>query len=155
MTLSLIGFVILLTLIMLRIPIAFAMALIGFVGFALQTSWSASVSMVAQTAFDGGLSYTLSIIPLFSFMGNLITRSGLSHKLYDAAYAFGGHWRGGLAIASIGAYGGFSAVCGSRLATAATMSKVAMPLMRRFGYADSPGNRIYCSRWNAGNSYST
>lgn len=137
MTASLIGFAILLTLIMLRMPIAFAMALIGFVGFALQTNWSASLSMVAQTAFDGGLSYTLSIIPLFIFMGNLITRSGLSHKLYDAAYSFVGHWRGGLAIASIGACGGFSAVCGSSLATAATMSKVAMPPMRRFGYADS------------------
>ncbi|ASJ76821.1 TRAP transporter large permease [Granulosicoccus antarcticus] len=137
MTASLIGFAVLMVLILLRMPIAFAMGLIGFVGFALQTSWSASLSMVGQMAFDGGLSYTLSIIPLFIFMGNLITRSGLSHKLYDAAYSFVGHWRGGLAIATIGACGGFSAVCGSSLATAATMSKVAMPPMRRFGYADS------------------
>ncbi len=137
MTASLIAFAILLVLILLRMPIAFAMALIGFVGFAQHTSWSASLSMVAQTAFDGGLSYTLSVIPLFIFMGNLITRSGLSEKLYQAAYAFVGHWRGGLAIASVGACGGFSAVCGSSLATAATMSKVAMPPMRRFGYADS------------------
>jgi len=137
MTASLIGFACLLVLILLRMPIAFAMGLVGFIGFGLQTNWSASLAMVGQMAFDGGLSYTLSIIPLFIFMGNLITRSGLSHKLYDAAYSFVGHWRGGLAIASIGACGGFSAVCGSSLATAATMSKVAMPPMRRFGYADS------------------
>ena len=137
MTASLIGFAVLMVLILARMPIAFAMALIGFIGFGFQTSWSASLAMVGQTAFDGSLSYTLSIIPLFIFMGNLITRSGLSHQLYEAAYAFVGHWRGGLAIASIGACGGFSAVCGSSLATAATMSKVAMPPMRRFGYADS------------------
>ena len=137
MTASLIGFGVLLLLILLRMPIAFAMALIGFIGFGVLVNWSASLAMVAQTTFDGGLSYTLSIIPLFIFMGNLVTRAGLSHDLYNAAYAFVGHWRGGLAIASVGACGGFSAVCGSSLATAATMSKVAMPPMRRFGYADS------------------
>jgi len=137
MTASLIGFGVLLLLILLRMPIAFAMALVGFVGFGVLVGWSQTLAMVAQTTFDGGLSYTLSIIPLFIFMGNLVTRAGLSHDLYKAANAFVGHWRGGLAIASVGACGGFSAVCGSSLATAATMSKVAMPPMRRFGYADS------------------
>jgi tripartite ATP-independent transporter DctM subunit len=137
MTASLIGFGVLLLLILLRMPIAFAMALVGFVGFGVLVGWPQTLAMVAQTTFDGGLSYTLSIIPLFIFMGNLVTRAGLSHDLYKAANAFVGHWRGGLAIASVGACGGFSAVCGSSLATAATMSKVAMPPMRRFGYADS------------------
>lgn len=137
MTSSLIGFAVLFSLVLLRMPIAFAMALVGFVGFGVEVGWRPALAMVGQTTFDSGLSYTLSIIPLFIFMGNLVTRAGLSQDLYNAAHAFVGHWRGGLAIASVGACGGFSAVCGSSLATAATMAKVAMPPMRRFGYADS------------------
>ena len=134
---SLIGFGVLLLLILLRMPIAFAMALVGFVGFGLQRGWDAALSMVAQTTFDSGLSYSLSVVPLFILMGNLVTRAGLSQELYEATYALLGRFRGGLAMASVAACGGFSAVCGSSLATAATMSKVAMPSMRRYGYADS------------------
>src|SRR5690606_11883949 len=81
--------------------------------------------------------YSLSVIPLFILMGNLVTRSGLSKELYLASNAFLGHKKGGLAMATVVACGGFSAVCGSSLATAATMSKVAMPPMRQYGYADA------------------
>ena len=134
---SLLGFAILLALIFLRVPIAFAMAAVGAVGFALLRDWSAAWSMVGTVAFDTGLSYSLSVVPLFILMGNLLTVSGVSHGLYAAANRLLGGARGGLAMASVVACGGFSAVCGSSLATAATMSKVAMPSMRRYGYADS------------------
>ncbi len=137
MTESLIGFAVLLALIFLRVPIAFAMALVGGVGFALLRDPQAALAMVGQTAFDKGLSYSLSVVPLFILMGNLITLAGVSNDLFKAANAVLGRFRGGLAMASVAACGGFSAVCGSSLATAATMSKVAMPSMRRFGYADS------------------
>src|SRR3546814_13300247 len=79
----------------------------------------------------------MTVVPLFILMGAFVTRAGLSEELYTASNAFVGHWRGGLAMATIVACGGFSAVCGSSLATAATMSRVAMPSMRRYHYADS------------------
>lgn len=134
---SLIGFAALLVLIFARVPIAFAMALVGAVGFAIMRDWNASFSILGTIAFDKGLSYTLSVIPLFILMGNLLTISGVSHALYAAANHMLGGARGGLAMASVVACGGFSAVCGSSLATAATMSKVAMPSMRKYGYAES------------------
>ena len=134
---SLVGFGVLLLLIFMRIPIAFAMAIVGAVGFALLRNWDATWSMIGTITFDKGLSYTLSVIPLFILMGNFLTISGVSHALYAGANRLLGGARGGLAMASIVACGGFSAVCGSSLATAATMSKVAMPSMRKFGYADS------------------
>lgn len=137
MTESLIGFAALLALIFLRVPIAFAMASVGAIGFALLRSWPATWSMVGNVAFDTGLSYSLSVVPLFILMGNLLTAAGVSHGLYAAANQLLRGARGGLAMASVIACGGFSAVCGSSLATAATMTKVAMPSMRRFGYADS------------------
>jgi tripartite ATP-independent transporter DctM subunit len=83
------------------------------------------------------MSYTLSIVPLFILMGNLVTKAGLSAELYRVSYAFLGHRRGGLAMATVLACGGFGAVCGSSLATAATMAKVAMPSMRKYGYSDA------------------
>ncbi|HYG90445.1 MAG TPA: TRAP transporter large permease [Azospirillum sp.] len=137
MTESLIGFGALFSLIFLRMPIGFAMALVGTVGFALMVDWGPAFAMLGQSTFEGGFSYTLSVLPLFILMGNLVTRAGISNELYTAAYAFLGHRRGGLAMASVVACGGFAAVCGSSLATAATMSKVAMPPMRKFGYHDT------------------
>lgn len=119
------------------IPIAFAMALAGFLGFGMVVGFTPSMSMVGQIALDSALNYNLSVLPLFILMGNFITKARLSEDLYAAAYAFVGHLRGGLALSTVIACGGFSAVCGSSLATAATMSKVAMPSMRRFGYRDS------------------
>ncbi|KZL15395.1 Sialic acid TRAP transporter permease protein SiaT [Pseudovibrio axinellae] len=134
---SLVGFAALLTLIFLRVPIAFAMILVGSVGFAWIRGWSATWPVVSTVGFETSLSYSLSIVPLFILMGNLLTISGVSQGLYAAANRLLGGARGGLAMASVVACGGFSAVCGSSLATAATMSKVAMPSMRKYGYADS------------------
>ncbi|MDX5592210.1 TRAP transporter large permease [Pseudovibrio sp. SPO723] len=134
---SLIGFAALLTLIFLRVPIAFAMIAVGAFGFASMRGWDATWAMISSIGFETGLSYSLSVVPLFILMGNLLTISGVSHGLYAAANRLLGGARGGLAMASVVACGGFSAVCGSSLATAATMSKVAMPSMRKYGYADS------------------
>jgi C4-dicarboxylate transporter, DctM subunit len=134
---SLIGFAFLLVLILAKVPIPMAMAVVGFVGFGEAINYYASFAMVAQVASEEGMNYGLSVVPLFILMGNFVTQSGLSHELYKSSYAFLGHKKGGLAMATIVACGGFSAVCGSSLATAATMSKVAMPSMRKFGYADS------------------
>ena len=134
---SLIGFAALLILIFAKVPIPMAMAVVGFVGFGQSINYHAALSMVSTVASEEGMNYSLSVIPLFILMGNFVTQSGLSHELYKSSYAFFGHRKGGLAMATIVACGGFSAVCGSSLATAATMSKVAMPSMRKFGYADS------------------
>ncbi|MFT5113631.1 MAG: tripartite ATP-independent transporter DctM subunit [Parasphingorhabdus sp.] len=136
MTASLIAFGILLLLILLRMPIAISMMVVGFVGFGLEINWNASLGMITTVTYETGLSYGLSVVPLFILMGNFVTKAGLSDELYTASNAFLGHKKGGLAMATIVACGGFSAVCGSSLATAATMSKVALPSMRRFGYSD-------------------
>ncbi|WP_029058623.1 TRAP transporter large permease [Stappia stellulata] len=137
MTESLIGFAALLILIFLKMPVAFAMALVGMAGFAWMRSIDATLAMTGTLVFDAGLAYSLSVVPLFIFMGNVLARSGVSHGLYAVANHATARMRGGLAMASVIACGGFSAVCGSSLATAATMSKVAMPSMRKYGYADS------------------
>lgn len=136
---SLIGFSILLILIFLRIPIAFAMAAVGVVGYAamIDFNMNAALSISSRRLLDTAQDYGLSVIPLFILMGNLISRSGLSSELFKASHALVGHRKGGMAMATITACGGFSAICGSSLATAATMSKVAMPSMRKYGYADS------------------
>ena len=139
MTEALIGFAVLLSFVFLRMPIAFAMGVVGFVGFAWLGDWNwlAATSMAGQRVITTAQNYGLSVVPLFILMGNLVSRAGLSSELYAASNAFLGHRRGGLSMATIVACGGFSAICGSSLATAATMSKVAMPPMRKYGYADS------------------
>ncbi|MGV2976886.1 TRAP transporter large permease [Roseibium alexandrii] len=134
---ALIGFAALFGLVLLRVPIAVAMIIVGTVGFAMLRNWNAAFNLLGNAAFDTGLSFTLSVIPLFILMGNLLTISGVSQSLFTTAHRALHKMRGGLAMATIVACGGFSAVCGSSLATAATMSKVAMPSMRKAGYADS------------------
>ncbi|GAB5376025.1 MAG: TRAP transporter large permease [Acuticoccus sp.] len=136
MTVALVGLGALLFLSFLRIPIAFVMILVGFAGMAYVNNPIAALYSVGQTAFDAAINYELSVVPLFVLMGNFVARAGLASELYNASNAFLGHRKGGLAMATIVACGGFSAICGSSLATAATMSKVAMPSMRRFGYSD-------------------
>ncbi len=106
---------------------------VALIGFAVLLILAMIGTLVSETA----LSYGLSVVPLFILMGNLVSRAGLSAELYAASNAFLGHRRGGLSMATIVACGSFSAICGSSLATAATMSKVAMPPMRQYGYADS------------------
>jgi tripartite ATP-independent transporter DctM subunit len=132
-----IGFVAVFILVLLRIPIAFAMGLVGMIGFAYETNFTASISMVARLIIDTSQDYGLSVVPLFILMGLFVNKGGISRELYQVSNAFLGHFRGGLSMATIVACGGFAAICGSSLATAATMSKVAMPEMRKYGYADS------------------
>lgn len=135
---ALIGFAAVLALVFLRLPIAFAMGIVGVVGFAALNdwNWTSALSPAAGNLLDTAQTESLSVIPLFVLMGMLVSKAGLASELYRASYAFLGHRRGGLAMATIVACGGFSAICGSSLATAATMSKVAMPQMRKFGYSD-------------------
>ena len=131
------AFVVLFALLFLGVPIAFGLVAVGFVGFALLQGFTPALHMVGQLAFSTALNEELSVIPLFVLMGAFIAASKLSDDLYAAANALLGHLRGGLAMATVLACAGFASVCGSSFATAATMAKVALPPMRRFGYADS------------------
>jgi C4-dicarboxylate transporter DctM subunit len=135
MTSTLVSFAVLFGLLFFGVPLAFALGLVGFVAFALAIGTNAASAMAAQITWDTLSSYTLTVLPLFVLMGNLVNHSGLSRELYDASNAFVGHRRGGLAMATILASGGFAAVCGSSIATAATISTIALPSMRRFGYS--------------------
>jgi C4-dicarboxylate transporter, DctM subunit len=132
---ALIGFACIFGLALLRVPLAFAMGLVGFAGIGLTRGWLPALASTAQVVHETGFAYTLSVIPLFILMGNFVARAGLAHELFQAAYAFIGHLRGGLAHATILACAGFGAVCGSSIATAATMSKVAYPSMKKLGYS--------------------
>ncbi len=134
---SLLGFAAIFTLALLRVPLAFAMGIVGVVGIGLTRGWMPALASTAQVVHETGFAYTLSVIPLFILMGNFVARAGLAHELFAAAYAFIGHFRGGLAHATVAACAGFGAICGSSIATAATMSKVAYPSMKKMGYSDS------------------
>ena len=136
MTAALLGFAAVFALALLRIPLAFAMGAVGFVGLGLLRGWAPTMANASQVVFDTGFAYTLSVVPLFILMGNFVARAGLAHELFRSAYAFIGHVRGGLAHATVLACAGFGAICGSSIATAATMSKVAYPPMKKLGYAD-------------------
>jgi C4-dicarboxylate transporter DctM subunit len=139
MTEALFGLLAMLILAFLRLPIALAMGLVGVVGYAYMRdwSWAAALAAVQTKVYETGRNYTLSVIPLFILMGSFVTRAGMSQELFRAAYAFIGHLRGGLAMATIVGCGGFGAICGSSIATAATFSKVAYPSMKKFGYSDA------------------
>ena len=137
MTEALLGFLAIFVLALLRVPLAFAMAIVGIVGMGITRSWQAAFASTAQVVHETGFAYTLSVIPLFILMGNFVAKAGLAHELFRAAYVFIGHLRGGLAHATIAACAGFGAICGSSIATAATMSKVAYPSMKKLGYSDS------------------
>lgn len=131
-----IGVALMLLLMFAGVPIAFVMAGVGLVGVASIIGWQPALLLIGQTYFDGGRSYTLSIVPLFLLMGNLIVQSGIADDIYKAANAWLRHRRGGLAMATVVACGGFSSVCGSSLATVATMARISLPAMRRYGYSD-------------------
>jgi C4-dicarboxylate transporter, DctM subunit len=134
---ALLGFIAIFALALLRMPLAFSMGLVGIVGIGLTRGWDPALASTAQVVHETGFAYTLSVIPLFILMGNFVARAGLAHELFAAAYAFIGHFRGGLAHATVAACAGFGAICGSSIATAATMSKVAYPSMKKMGYSDS------------------
>ncbi len=137
MTESLLGFAAIFVLALLRVPLAFAMGIVGIAGIGLTRGWMPALASTAQAVQETGFAYTLSVIPLFILMGNFVARAGLAHELFAAAYAFIGHLRGGLAHATVATCAGFGAICGSSIATAATMSKVAYPSMKKLGYSDS------------------
>ena len=137
MTEALLGFVAIFGLALLRMPLAFSMGLVGIVGIGLTRGWDPALASTAQVVYETGFAYTLSVIPLFILMGNFVARAGLAHELFAAAEAFIGHFRGGLAHATVAACAGFGAICGSSIATAATMSKVAYPSMKKLGYSDT------------------
>ncbi len=120
----------------LRVPMAFAMGIVGFFGVWWKLNFNAASSLIAQITYETGMSYTLSVIPLFILMGNFVVRAKISDELFHAAYCLLGHRRGGLAMATVLASAGFGAICGSSIATAATFSKVAYPSMQRYGYKD-------------------
>ena len=138
MTEALTGLLAMMLLAVLRIPIALAMGVVGIVGYAYMRDWHwASAFATAQTKiYETGRNYALTVVPLFILMGNFVTRAGMSQELFRAAYAFIGHLRGGLAMATVWASAGFGGICGSSIATAATFAKVAYPSMKRFGYSD-------------------
>src|SRR6185369_13627812 len=108
----------------LRVPIWLSMAIVGIVGYAYMRDWSwAAALATAQTkVYETGRNYTLSVVPLFILMGAFVTRAGMSQELFRTAYAFIGHRRGGLAMAAIMACAGFGGICGSSIATTATMA---------------------------------
>ena len=137
MTAALLGFAVIFALALLRIPLAFAMGGVGIVGMGLTRGWDPAFASTAQVVYETGFAYTLSVIPLFILMGNFVARAGLAKELFEAAFAFIGHFRGGLAHATVVACAGFGAICGSSIATAATMGKVAYPSMKKLGYSDS------------------
>ncbi len=138
LALALLAFPIMLVMIFIRIPIAVAMAITGFVGtWIVLGSPNAPLSQMKTLSYTTFASYSLSIVPLFLLMGQLATKSGLSEALFRSAADWLGHRRGGIAMAAIGACAGFGAICGSSLATASTMGQVALPELRRYGYSDS------------------
>jgi len=131
-----IGVLLLIALLFSRFPVAFCMALVGLLGFGYLVSPQAALSIIIKDFYTVFSSYDLTVVPLFVFMGQILFYSGISRKLYDAAFTWFGHFKGGLAIATIGACASFSAICGSTNATAATMASVALPEMKRLKYRD-------------------
>lgn len=130
------GFGAVLVLIALRIPVGIAMGTVGALGYGLTYGWSSLAFVLGRAPFDSVFPVSLSVVPLFVMMGVFAGRTGLSQSLYNLVAAFIGHLRGGLALATIGASALFGAVCGSSIATAATIGRIALPEMRRHGYDD-------------------
>ncbi|MDI6798058.1 MAG: TRAP transporter large permease [Desulfatibacillaceae bacterium] len=135
-TAGIIGIVLLVILLFSRMPVAFVMAMLGFLGFAFVVNVDAAISLLAKDIYTEFTSYGLTVIPLFVLMGQVAFQAGISSRLYDAAHVLFGRRRGGLAMATVGACAAFSAVSGSTNATAATMAVVTLPEMKRYGYDD-------------------
>jgi len=134
---GIIGIVLLVFLFLIRMPVAFAMAFIGFLGFSYLSSFNAGVKLLARDFFEQFSNFPLSAIPMFILMGSFAFASGIGKRLYDAAYTILGNLRGGLTMATVVACGFFAAICGSTAATAATIGKIALPEMKRYHYDDS------------------
>lgn len=133
---GIIGILVMVIVFMSRMPVAFVMAMIGYLGFSIMISGQGGLSLLSRAVYDVFSSYGLTTIPLFIFMGQLAFNCGISRRLYDAGYKFLGSTKGGLAMATVAACTAFGAVCGSSPATAATMATVGLPEMKRYKYAD-------------------
>ena len=139
---GIIGIVALVTIFLLGMPVGFTMAFVGVIGFCVVKGPNAGLGLLARDFWDRWSYYDLTVIPMFVFMGSVAYYAGMSGRLYQGAYTIFGKWRGGLAMATVVATAGFSAICGSTSATAAAMGKVAIPEMRRHGY--DPGLACGC-----------
>ncbi|CAI09171.1 TRAP transporter large permease [Aromatoleum aromaticum] len=128
-------FVFLLVLLALRVPIAISMLITGVAGYVTMAGWDPLLGYLKTAAYGRYSIYDLSVVPLFLLMGSFASRGGLSKALFGAAESMIGHYRGGVAMAAVGACAGFGAICGSSLATAATMGQVALPELRRLNYS--------------------
>jgi tripartite ATP-independent transporter DctM subunit len=133
---GLVGIGLLLFLFLLRVPVAFSMALVGFAGFAYLGGLDSALALLSQDIFDTFSSYPLSVIPMFILMGSFAFASGISERLFSTTYKWVGSMRGGLTLATVLACAGFAAICGSTAATAATMGKIALPEMKKYKYDD-------------------
>ena len=134
---AIIGFLALFGLMLMRVPVGMAMGLVGVTGFGWIVGSGPALKMIGQTSMRTVTDYNFGVIPMFLLMGAFVSNSGMSRELFRAANSFLGHLRGGLGIATVAACGGFAAISGSSVATAATFSAVAYPEMRRFGYPQS------------------
>ncbi len=136
MTLALWGFAAVFLMAFAGVPLAFAMLVAGMGGFAWIRGVDPALAMLGQIVIDSSANYGMSVLPMFILMGLFVHRADISDELYDAANAWLGHFKGGLAHATVASCALFAAISGSSIATAATMSKVAIPPMRRLGYHD-------------------
>ena len=134
---GIIGIVVLVITFCLSMPVGFAMAFVGLMGFCFLVSPPAGLSLLARDVFANLSSYSLTVIPMFMFMGAITFATGMSRRLYDTSYTIFGQMRGGLAMATIAGCASFAAICGSTNATAAAMGKVSLPEMKRYHYDDS------------------
>jgi tripartite ATP-independent transporter DctM subunit len=134
---AVVGFVALFALMLLRVPVGIAMGFVGLAGFGYLAGPEPALKLLAQSPIRTATAGEFAVIPMFLLMGALASTSGMSRELFRAANSFLGHFKGGLGIATIAACGGFAAICGSSVATAATFSTVAYPEMRRYGYPQS------------------
>jgi len=136
MTAALLGFGLSFVLLFLRVPISTGLALTGFAGLCVLSGWTPALTTIGMAAQSVTMAYSLSVLPLFVLMGNLVAGAGISGNLFKAAQLFVGRQRGGVAMGTVLACAGFGAICGSSVATCATMARVAIPSMRRLGYHD-------------------
>ncbi|MCH8531989.1 MAG: TRAP transporter large permease [Saccharospirillum sp.] len=139
------GFLALIIMLIIRVPIGVAMGLVGIGGFAAVVNFEAALRLLALTPIRTVTDYNLAMIPLFILMGTFANATGMSREMFRAAYAWLGHYKGGLAMSTIASSGGFAAVSGSSIATAATMTKIALPEMRKYGYSDAISTGVIAS----------
>ncbi|WP_461833031.1 TRAP transporter large permease subunit, partial [Desulfothermus sp.] len=143
---GILGIIVLLIFFFLQVPVAYALATVGVIGYSILTSPSAALNLLSRDLYGVFSSYGLALVPLFIFMGFIAFYAGVSRKLYEMAYKLTGGIRGGLAMGTVVACTAFGAVCGSTTATAATIGSIAIPEMKRYGY----GNKISAGSVAAG-----